>query len=280
MCFFPSGSALTVRRWSQAPTPWSRRTARRNTTASSSPTCCCSVAPVLTRRCSASALVATTWKARWRCAKTAYSRIAPADGGVWMWIRWHRSSLKEYLRSIKHTQRFFLWQAGEENMNVDHIYFLSCWVKLSIHVIHQQHSINKGRCLSSKISHVGSLHISMCTCLQVHCSSDTPTPRRCPIHLFLKLCSLGRITLDWHTEGPHTHANRGLRRTQFYTVKISLFWTEEWTCNVHIQAFTLRVSSFLDTSSWHDVHHPFTDRKMQLWFLSMFKCVLFKALWG
>lgn len=107
LCFFPSGSALTVRRWSRALTPWSRCTARRNTTASSSPTCCCSAAPALTRRCSASALVATTWRARWRCAKTAYSRIAPADGGVWMWIRWHRSSLKEYLRSIKHTRRYF-----------------------------------------------------------------------------------------------------------------------------------------------------------------------------
>lgn len=219
MCFFPSGSGLTVRRWSRALTPWSRRTARRNTTASSSLTCCCSAAPALTRRCSASALVATTWRARWRCAKTAYSRITPADVGVsgcgfcdtgaaWRSI-W-------YLLNTHSVFSVAVWRGKHERWS--YLLFSQLLSQTEHHVIHQQHRVNKGRCLSSRISHVGSLHISTCTCLQVHCSSDTTTPPCCPIHLFLKLSSLGRITLDWHTEGPHTHTGRGLRRTQFYTV--------------------------------------------------------------
>lgn len=81
-CACPSGSVWTARRWSRAPTRWSRPTATPATTASSSLTCCCSAAPAPTSRCGASAPVATTWRARWRCARTVYStqRRARRDG--------------------------------------------------------------------------------------------------------------------------------------------------------------------------------------------------------
>ena len=86
----PSGSEWTVRRWSRALTPWSQPTARLATTVSSSQTCCCSAARAPTRRCSASAPVATTWRARWRCARTAYSSSTRADRrrGSWWRIGW------------------------------------------------------------------------------------------------------------------------------------------------------------------------------------------------
>lgn len=70
-----AGMALNARRWTRPATSTSPRSASRSNTACSSPTCCCSAARALTRRSPASAPAETTWKDRWRCARTAYNAL-------------------------------------------------------------------------------------------------------------------------------------------------------------------------------------------------------------
>lgn len=110
----PLGSVQSVRRWSPAQTQWSRPTARPASTASSSPTSCCSVAPVPTQHCSASALVVTTWRDRWRCAKIAYSSTAPPVGVAWSGVQWTRKQLQ----GVCEGSHSFLCDEG----HIDHIY--------------------------------------------------------------------------------------------------------------------------------------------------------------
>lgn len=69
--------ASNARRSTLPATTTSPRSARQTNIACFSPTCCCSAALALTWRSPASALAETTWKDRWRCARTAYNTHAP-----------------------------------------------------------------------------------------------------------------------------------------------------------------------------------------------------------
>lgn len=164
-----SGSGWTVRRWSRVRTRWSRRTARRGVTASSSPTCCCSAAPALTARCTASAPAATTWRARWRCAKHAYSTNTHSDGGG-------EGAACECV-CLKHPSnthtRLLFW----EKLNIHHIYcFPRCWERSSRFPESWRRRcentwIKKGSFITAPLQ---TAHIRDC-CPSV-CSEDAPTP--------------------------------------------------------------------------------------------------------
>lgn len=121
----------TVRRWSPVQTQWSRPTAQAANTASSSLTCCCSVVPVPTRHCSVFAPVVTTWRDRWRCAKTAYSSIAPPAVGGWIGSLINMEVVSRSVCGLPHLS--LGWRT-----HWSYLFFPSCCIKLNVSKFHQQ----------------------------------------------------------------------------------------------------------------------------------------------
>lgn len=75
--FLVAGMVWSVRRWSRPAISWSLPSVNQRSIACSSPTCCSSAAPGLISPSHASVPAETTWKARWRCARTAYNTRTP-----------------------------------------------------------------------------------------------------------------------------------------------------------------------------------------------------------
>lgn len=214
----PLGLVQCVRRWSPVQTPWSRPTARAANTASFSLTCCCSVAPVPTRRCSASAPVVTTWRDRWRCAKTAYSSITPPVVGGWI-------NPQVASRSVCGFPHLSLgWRTHQSYL----FFFPSCCIKLNVSEFQQQRQQRTS-------SHSGR---SPASCVLVDCnisiscfSADSGQQRlKIPtvnLNMVLKLLRLS-VELHWtDLHNTHTHTHKGWRKPSFTLKQTSLFWTKE-----------------------------------------------------
>ncbi len=81
--FFTAGMVWSVRRWSLPAISSSLPSVNRHGIACSSRTCCCSAAPGPISPSRASVPAETTWKDRWRCARTAYNTHTSA---TWRFI--------------------------------------------------------------------------------------------------------------------------------------------------------------------------------------------------